>query len=239
MLGAFPMEYIFEDDVGELGSEVEAYCQKCRTEGPHTVITRYEDEVRQVQCGTCGHVHVFKPTRPEPADEDVADPGTGGSKRRTIKKLSWEEAIRHPASSKAKAYGFRDGYRQGDYLDHPKFGKGYVNEVLDDTKIEAVFKDGTRVLVHNRKDLAAAEVPRARAAGRKGAPARQPTRSAQRGKPAKPAKPKATDRRHAARKPARPAKPQRRAGKPRAHAKPKAKATRPARRPARSRGSRR
>ncbi|MGH7751194.1 MAG: hypothetical protein ACREN5_00120, partial [Gemmatimonadales bacterium] len=126
------MEYIFEDDLGELGSEVEAYCQKCRTEGPHTVITRYEDEVRQVQCGTCGHVHAYKPARPEPTEEEVVEASPG--RRRTVKKLNWDEAMRHLGTARPRPYTFRETYRQGEFLDHPKFGKGYVNDVVDDTK---------------------------------------------------------------------------------------------------------
>jgi hypothetical protein len=238
------MEYIFEDDVGELGSEVEAYCQKCRTDGPHTVITRYEDEVRQVQCGTCGHVHVFKPARPEPTEEDLPDAAAGGSRRRQVKKLSWDEAMRSPASNKAKAYGFRDAYRQGDYLDHPKFGKGYVNEVVDDTKIEAVFKDGARVLIHNRKDLAAVDSGKgARHDKGQAAHATRPATgraakpAATAKAPAKSAKAPAARAGHRATKaPARKAKPVRAAAKPKTR---KPKAARPTRRPARARGRRR
>jgi hypothetical protein len=149
------MEYIFDDEVGEIGSEVEAYCQKCRTEGPHTVITRYEDEVRQVQCATCGHVHAYKPIRPDPGDEDITE--TPAGRRRVPKKVSWEEAMRQLGTQRPRTYGFREAFRQGEYIDHPKFGRGYVSEVLDESKIEAVFRDGPRVLVHNRRDTSAAD----------------------------------------------------------------------------------
>jgi hypothetical protein len=218
------MEYIFEDDLGELGSEVEAYCQKCRTEGPHTVITRYEDEVRQVQCGTCGHVHVYKPARPDPGDEEAAEPG--GSKRRTVKKLSWDEAMRQPGAAKARAYGFREAYRQGDFLSHPKFGKGYVNEVVDDTKIEAVFKDGPRVLVHNRRDLAGDGNGGAKTAAATATPPKTSGRPSAK-------RPRAAARGSARKRPTRGARARR--TKPRAKARPKRKAPGPRRPTARGR----
>lgn len=223
------MEYIFEDDLGELGSEVEAYCQKCRTEGPHTVITRYEDEVRQVQCGTCGHVHVFKPVRPEATEEEIVE--SSGGRRRTVKKLNWDEAMRHLGTARPRPYGFRETYRQGEYLDHAKFGKGYVNEVVDDTKIEAVFKDGPRVLVHNRRDLLPADGGKAQktAASSQRAAARGAAKSSAHPSRARPAQKPRTARTRA----------RRTSAKTQSKAKPRPKRSPPARRGRTSRKSRR
>jgi hypothetical protein len=36
---------------------------------------------------------------------------------------------------------------------HPKFGKGFVSEIVSDSKVEVTFKDAKRVLVHNRKNM--------------------------------------------------------------------------------------
>ena len=37
------MDYMFEDDLFEVGAEVDAYCTRCKTDTPHTVVTKYED----------------------------------------------------------------------------------------------------------------------------------------------------------------------------------------------------
>ena len=55
------MEEIFDQDVIEIGAEIDAYCTKCRGDSPHTVISKYEDEVRSVQCNICSSVHAFRP----------------------------------------------------------------------------------------------------------------------------------------------------------------------------------
>src|SRR5262249_24777892 len=38
------MDFIFEEDMDEVGSDIEAYCPKCKADTAHTVITKYEDE---------------------------------------------------------------------------------------------------------------------------------------------------------------------------------------------------
>ena len=35
---------MFEDEVDEVGSDVEAYCPKCKADTTHVVISKYEDE---------------------------------------------------------------------------------------------------------------------------------------------------------------------------------------------------
>ena len=38
-------------------------------------------------------------------------------------------------------------------MTHPKFGQGFVSEIVSDSKVEVTFKDAKRVLVHNRKNM--------------------------------------------------------------------------------------
>ena len=53
------MDSIFDEDVDEVGGEIEAYCPspRCKADTTHTIISMYEDEVRRVQCVVCGDVH--------------------------------------------------------------------------------------------------------------------------------------------------------------------------------------
>jgi len=48
------MDFMFEDEVDEVGSDVEAFCPKCKADTTHVVISKYEDEIRRVQCNPCG-----------------------------------------------------------------------------------------------------------------------------------------------------------------------------------------
>jgi hypothetical protein len=70
-----------------------------------------------------------------------------------LKKHSWEEFFAKHSDKNAKPYEFRERYSENAIVTHPKFGKGFVTEVVSDSKVEITFKDSRRVLVHNRKDM--------------------------------------------------------------------------------------
>jgi hypothetical protein len=142
---------MFEDEVDEVGSDVEAYCPKCKGDTTHVVISKYEDEIRRVQCNPCGDVHSYRKPRGE-VEDDVPEP-IAAKKRAMIKKHSWEEFFAKHSDKNAKPYEFRERYNENVIVTHPKFGKGFVSEVVSDSKVEITFKDSRRVLVHNRKDM--------------------------------------------------------------------------------------
>jgi hypothetical protein len=104
-----------------------------------------------VQCNPCGDVHSFRKPRGE-AEEDIPEP-VAARKRALLKKLTWEEFFAKHGEKNAKPYEFRDTYRENAILFHPKFGKGYVSEVVSESKVEITFRDARRILVHNRKDI--------------------------------------------------------------------------------------
>jgi Zn ribbon nucleic-acid-binding protein len=145
------MDFMFEDEVDEVGSDVEAYCPKCKADTTHVVISKYEDEIRRVQCNPCGDVHSFRKPRGE-VEDDVPEP-IAAKKRALIKKHSWEEFFSKYPDRNGKPYEFREAYTENTIVTHPKFGKGFVSELMSDSKVEITFKDARRVLVHNRKDM--------------------------------------------------------------------------------------
>ena len=135
------MDFMFEDEVDEVGSDVEAYCPKCKGDTTHVVISKYEDEIRRVQCNPCGDV-----------EEDVPEP-IAAKKRAMMKKPTFDEFFAKHSEKNAKPYEFREHYHENVIVTHPKFGKGFVSEIVSDSKVEVTFKDAKRVLVHNRKNM--------------------------------------------------------------------------------------
>jgi hypothetical protein len=152
------MDFMFEDDVDEVGSDVEAYCPKCKADTTHVVISKYEDEIRRVQCNPCGDVHSFRKPRGE-TEEDIPEP-VAARKRALLKKLTWEEFFAKHGEKGVKPYEFRDTYRENAIVFHPKFGKGFVSEVVSESKVEITFADARRILVHNRRDIPGSPVGR-------------------------------------------------------------------------------
>jgi hypothetical protein len=145
------MDFMFEDEVDEVGSDVEAYCPKCKGDTTHVVISKYEDEIRRVQCNPCGDVHSFRKPRGD-VEEDVPEP-IAAKKRAMMKKPTWEEFFAKHGDKNVKPYEFREHYHENAIVTHPKFGKGFISEIVSDSKVEVTFKDAKRVLVHNRKNM--------------------------------------------------------------------------------------
>jgi hypothetical protein len=167
------MDSIFEEEADEIGGEIEAYCPspRCKADTTHTIISMYEDEVRRVQCVVCGEVHAYRKPRGDGAEGDGE-----GSKKASSKRLTWDDAMARATDTdlgNARPFSIRDTYEDGDVVHHPAFDIGFVIEQLPDNKVEVIFRDGgSRILVHNRGDLAArmpdiAEIPAPREAKKK------------------------------------------------------------------------
>jgi hypothetical protein len=141
-------DFIFDDDVDEVGAEVEANCPKCKADTTHVVISKYEDEIRRVQCNPCGDVHAYRKPRGEAEEE--AEPEK--PKKKVKAKPTWEQVMAK-SKKQPKPYAIGEYFKEMEVLSHPKFGVGYITENIGDDKIEVTFQTDKRVLIHNRKNL--------------------------------------------------------------------------------------
>lgn len=159
-------EFIFDDDVDEVGAEVEAHCPKCKADTQHVVVSKYEDEIRRVQCNPCGDVHPYRKPRGESDEEAELTPAQ--KKKAAKAKPTWEQVMAKSSKKQPKPYQLGEYFKENELLSHPKFGVGFVSENIGDDKIEVTFKDDKRVLVHNRKGLTLPFMRPAAQAGAKG-----------------------------------------------------------------------
>ena len=104
-----------------------------------------------MQCNPCGDVHSFRKPRGD-VEDDVPEP-IAAKKRALMKKPTFDEFFAKHSDKNAKPYEFREHYHENVIVTHPKFGRGFVSEIMSDSKVEITFKDSRRVLVHNRRDM--------------------------------------------------------------------------------------
>jgi hypothetical protein len=142
-------DFIFDDDVDEVGAEVEAFCPKCKADTTHVVISKYEDEIRRVQCNPCGDVHSYRKPKGEADDEAAPEP----VKKKAAKAKPTYDQVMAKNKKPPRNYFPDEYFKEMEIVAHPKFGVGYVTENIGSDKIEVTFKDDKRVLVHNRKNL--------------------------------------------------------------------------------------
>ncbi|HZS37819.1 MAG TPA: hypothetical protein VFF06_13370 [Polyangia bacterium] len=117
------------------------------------MISKYEDEIRRVQCNPCGDVHGYRKPKGE-ADEETPEPAP--KKKAAKAKPTWDQVMAK-SKKQPRNYAIDEYFKEMEIVAHPKFGVGYVTENIGDDKIEVTFKENgkeeKRVLVHNRKGL--------------------------------------------------------------------------------------
>jgi hypothetical protein len=108
-----------------VGDRVDKFCAKCQEERGHIVATiTKRGSISRVTCPKCGARSSFKPA----------------SGARTSS-----------ASAKASApYDRARTYRTGQHFTHPMFGPGEVTAVIEPQKIDVLFSDRVRRLIHSQ-----------------------------------------------------------------------------------------
>ena len=132
-----------------VGSEVDAYCTKCKLVLAHTVMAMEGPKPRRVKCNTCSGEHNYRPNKPVPkaAAKAVKKPKAPASKRT---RQNWEDVMKEASSKPRKAYSMSGSFGEGDWIEHRTFGLGCVQAVTAPNKITVRFADSTRTLVCNR-----------------------------------------------------------------------------------------
>jgi hypothetical protein len=115
-----------EKPVFTVGERVEKLCITCNEVRGHVVVSvTKRGQISRVSCPKCGERSAFKSTA-------AADPNT------------------KKATAKAGApYDRTRTYRTGQAMMHPTFGLGEVTKVIEPGKIDVLFADRMRRLIHS------------------------------------------------------------------------------------------
>jgi MinD superfamily P-loop ATPase len=133
-----------------VGKEVLSYCNKCKLTLAHIIVTMKSDTViGKTTCKTCGGTHAYKD--PSAVKANKTKGGTRVKKKSTKDSVSdiWMEKIAG-ATAKSQKYSPRTTFVKGDIIDHPKFGPGFIDKLIDNDKIQVIFRHEVKTLVHNK-----------------------------------------------------------------------------------------
>jgi hypothetical protein len=132
----------------KVGGEVDALCSKCELTLAHTVIAMVGARPAKVRCNTCQGEHRYRPPVGAATATSVVKKKAARPPREKKVLLTFEELL---AAHKRPPvpYSLRRRFVVDDVLDHPTFGRGFVNAVRID-KIDVTFSAEPRVLVHGR-----------------------------------------------------------------------------------------
>lgn len=132
------------------------YCKKCDAERYHTVLAHPTAKSAKLKCEICGAASTYKLPKPEGTVAKVKRPLAGAAAKRkeaaaSAKKNAHIEEFQALMNSAGdtQSYTMKGKFPTNTKLKHPKFGLGFVRAAQAD-KIEVVFEDEVRSLVHNR-----------------------------------------------------------------------------------------
>ena len=116
------------------------------------------DRIVRVECLTCrGHHNYRRPRSEEPVKKPAKRAAPAGGSPRTPRistaveaRRAWEKAIMGKSPDDFTGYHISESFRQGQLVRHKKFGDGVVIELLEDGKVQVLFEDGAKTLVHGR-----------------------------------------------------------------------------------------
>jgi hypothetical protein len=131
-----------------VGSDVEAYCTKCRMVLAHAVVAMEGTKPRRVRCNTCNGEHNFRAAKPvaKAAPKKGAKTAKAATKRT---RQSWDEVMQEASAKPHKRYSMSGSFGEGDWIEHATFGLGCVQSFVAPNKITVRFADSTRMLVCN------------------------------------------------------------------------------------------
>ena len=138
-----------------VGGNVDAWCTKCKMVLAHTVEAMVGSAPKRVQCNTCHGQHVFKASKPGTGTRRTraasTTTATGRPQAQSLVRASdYTKFMEGRDPANARRYSPKSIFRTGDLVEHPRFGMGVTTSIKDRTKIEVLFEDGPRVLIHAR-----------------------------------------------------------------------------------------
>lgn len=136
-----------------VGKEILSQCNKCKLILAHIIVTMKDATTPdKVMCKTCKGTHSFKDpgaTKKKTSVDRVIKSARSRNKVSESVSELWSKALNRSAS-KARAYNMKESFAMGDIIDHPTFGQGVVERLIDNNKIEVIFQDDYRTLLHKK-----------------------------------------------------------------------------------------
>lgn len=141
------------------GSEIDAWCTKCRLDLGHRIIALVDNRPKRVVCQTCGSQHNYRAPKTvdrgvrvrRPAKSGAAPKSRGARAQAEFDRVQgWEQRIAGKSLDSFTRYSIDRVFETDELVTHKKFGEGYVVEIMGAHKVSIMFKDGLRILAQGQ-----------------------------------------------------------------------------------------
>ena len=133
----------------KIGKNIESWCTRCKQMLAHTIEVVVGAKITRVYCHTCGGQHGYRPAPPV-ARADARNRVNGAAASDQKRRSEYEVLLGGRTASAAQPYAQSSRFKVRDLIVHDTFGLGAVTAERDHIKIDVLFPDGPRVLMHGR-----------------------------------------------------------------------------------------
>ena|SRR3989304_7454645 len=130
---------------------VDGWCTKCKLVLGHTIISMVNNLPAKVKCNTCNSEHKFR-TKQSGTSKPKSAKSTSPAKKIKTQEVNYNDYISRLTEhdlTRVRIYSMDGSYKKDEIIEHSKFGVGIVLSLIQNNKIEMLFKDGTKILVHD------------------------------------------------------------------------------------------
>lgn len=139
------------DTLAPVGKTVYTECKKCATERYHVVLAHKTATSAKVKCEVCGAQKTYTlPKAQSRKSPSTRKKAPSEAAVRDAHSKEYEKLMEEHNANPTQSYNMRLKFELFTKVNHPKFGLGLIRAVQQD-KIEVIFPDEVRNLVHNRQ----------------------------------------------------------------------------------------
>ena len=130
------------------------FCKKCDADRYHVVLAHTSATSAKIKCEICGSQKAYSLPK---AQTKTGKPLSGAAAKKREQTVNSRKSshrneydmLMSNEKAPTATYNMKGKFEKNTKLQHPKFGMGFIKDVIND-KIEVVFEDEVRSLIHNR-----------------------------------------------------------------------------------------
>lgn len=134
-----------------VGKDVDSWCTRCKLVLAHTVEAVVGGRITRVHCNTCGGQHAYRAKAPGEGGARPSRARRSDGERPAAKQVrDYATLMRGKDPASARTYSLTEHFKEGELIKHATFGLGIVTALRDGNKIEVLFEDSGKTLIHRR-----------------------------------------------------------------------------------------
>lgn len=138
------------NELPAVARNIHLMCKKCGVDRYHVVVAHTSATAAKVKCEVCGAKKTYKiATKSASATKKAPGAKRASRKSEPDHAAIWNDLKTQIGVDRILPYNMRTRYTLANAIEHPKFGLGFVTNATNE-KIDVVFQEGGRALVHNR-----------------------------------------------------------------------------------------